>query len=143
MKDGIYWFSYVDDRQPTSTDLIVRFCRFPFGTSQCRKTLARLRRDDPPDSDCGVPDVPISTITVEDRAIAYHFLARATFLMLRTTAAQAAKAAPYLMAFSTLANVQYACVEMHVSFTGVSILPTKLTETEAHELLHSTGHTVH
>lgn len=123
MQDGLYGFAY------TNTD-IVRTCRFPYGSAQCRKTLARLRRTDPPDADCGIPEVPIGTIAAEDRIVAYHFLVRATFWMLRTTIPQTAKATPYLMAFSTLSQVRFACVAMHATPEGVSILPTQIAETD-------------
>jgi hypothetical protein len=124
MQDGLYAFIN------TNTQL-VQTCRFPFGTSQCRRTLARLRRTDPPITKIYVPDlILIESIADEDRDIAWHFLVRATFFMLMSKTVQVVKATPYLMAFSTLAQVRFASIETEWNPDGLSILPVPIPETD-------------
>lgn len=123
MQDGLYAFTNADTH-------VFRTCRFPFGSAQCKRTLTRLRRQDPPYSDCDAPDVPLASIAPDDRVVAYHFLVRATFFMLVSTTALPTKAIPYLMAFSTLAQIRFAYVSMSANDSGLIILPTPIQETD-------------
>jgi hypothetical protein len=78
-----------------------------------------------------VPDlILIESIADEDRDIAWHFLVRATFFMLMSKTVQVVKATPYLMAFSTLAQVRFASIETEWNPDGLSILPVPIPETD-------------
>lgn len=108
-----------------------RTCRFPYGSSQCKRVLQKLRRSDPPFDDQGVPPNPIETIAPEDRPLAYHFLVRALFHMLARETPQPNDAVPYLMAFSTLAQIRFALIEVRPAIHGgLDIMATQLDETD-------------
>ena len=103
----------------------VQLCAFPFGSTACRKELERLRRVDTPRLDDIVQMNPIESIPLHDRPAAYHFLLRATFMLLD---ARKNEATPYLMAFSLLSNVRFAYIQMRPEPTGMDINMTVLDE---------------
>jgi hypothetical protein len=103
----------------------MHLCHFPFGTLACHAELARLRRIDPPVITDIVPPNPIGTIAPHNLLDAYHFLMRAASAIISDNLNYAT---PYLMAFSTLAAVRFACIELMADQTGINIKMTVIDE---------------
>jgi hypothetical protein len=120
--DGLFAFSDLNKN-------VTRTCRFPFGSPECQQVLEKLRQHDPAFDDVSVPGNPLPTIAPEDQPLAYHFLLRALFAVLAKQA-EMKDAVPYLMAFSELAKIRFAVVELRRRDERMDIMTTPLDETD-------------
>jgi len=123
--DGL--FGFVDLR-----DLETRTCQFPYNAAQTEQLIHRLRHIDPPIDEEVVPNIPIASIAVEDRLVAYHFLLRSIWFMMSRDEPLIVDALPYLMAFSSLAKIRFAYIECEPRDSGITVLVSALRFHDIH-----------
>ena len=121
--DGL--FGFVD-----LCDMESRTCQFPYDSAECDRVVRHLREIDPPIDEHVIPRVPLQSIAPEDRLLAYHFLLRAIWFMLFREEPLRDEAMPYLVAFSTIAKIRFACIECDPEFDGLSVRVNVLNYTD-------------
>jgi len=114
-------FGFIDLR-----DMETRTCQFPYDAAQTEQLIQHLRDIDPPIDEEVVPNIPIASIAPEDRLLAYHFLLRSIWFMLSRDEPLIVETLPYLMAFSSLAKMRFACIECEPTDNGITVRVSNL-----------------